>query len=511
MQRRARLRFLGSILGRGVPALSVVFALTLLAGAAHAAKDVLVIDLVQEPSSLDPHVQWNPDSYFVYRNIFDNMLTRDNDGKIVPQVATSWRQIDDSTTEFTLRGDIKFHDGSPLTADDVVFSVKRITDPAFKSPQRDQFNKIVDAIAVSPTVVRLKTEGPYPVLLAQLAKLSIVPKAYVAQVGNEKFNQAPLGSGPYKFVAIQRGVKTTLARNDSYWGDKGEFATAEFHAVPDPATRAADLRSAKADLIVTVNADLADELKKDPKVKVLSVLSERVAYFHLNSLAGPTKDLKVRQAIAHAIDRQGIIDGLMHGYDKPAAIMLAPVHVGYVEGFKGYAYDPAKAKALLKDAGITRDTPFTLFTAPTFDQRVVQAIQQMLIDVGINVTITTSDFAGWLKRALSSPAEFGEMTFSRWSCGCQDADGVLFPLYHSSSQWAKSNDPAMDKELEAARASLDPAVRLAHYRRVHEIAEATVPLVPLYQVAILYGARKELRWTPTPNESFFINRIGWQD
>src|SRR4030088_1835355 len=136
-------------------------AATLCIGVAIAAKDVLVVDLVQEPSSLDPHVQWNPDSYFVYRNVFDNMLTRDDAGKIVPQVATSWRQIDDSTTEFTLRQDIKFHDGTPLTADDVVFSVKRITDAAFKSPQRDQFNKIVDAVAVDPTTIRLKTDGPY--------------------------------------------------------------------------------------------------------------------------------------------------------------------------------------------------------------------------------------------------------------------------------------------------------------------------------------------------------------
>src|SRR5258705_6098220 len=257
-------------------------AATLFAGAALAAKDVLVVDLVQEPSSLDPHVQWNPDSYFVYRNIFDNMLTRDNDGKIIPQVAASWRQVDDSTTEFTLRNDIKFHDGTPLTADDVVFSVKRINDPAFKSPQRDQFNKIVDATAVNPTTVQLKTEGPYPVRLAQLVKLSIVPKAHVTQAGNDKFNQEPIGSGPYRFVSIQRGVKTTLARNDAYWGTKGPFATAEFHAVPDPATRVADLRSGKADLIVTINADLATGIKQDAKVKVLSVLSERVAYFHLN-------------------------------------------------------------------------------------------------------------------------------------------------------------------------------------------------------------------------------------
>src|SRR6478609_8083181 len=131
MHRRAR----SALLRLAIAALAIVFAGT------ASAKDTLFVDLVQEPSSLDPQVQWNPDSYFVYRNIFDNLLTRDNEGKIVPQVATSWRQVDDSTTEFTLRGDIKFHDGTPLTADDVVFSVKRITDPTFKSPQRDQFNK----------------------------------------------------------------------------------------------------------------------------------------------------------------------------------------------------------------------------------------------------------------------------------------------------------------------------------------------------------------------------------
>src|SRR5207247_9894715 len=124
----------------------------------------------------------------------------------------------------------------------------------------------------------------------------------------------------------------------------------------------------------------------------------------------------------HASAGQGLTAGLMAGTDRPGPIMWWRVHVGYVDGFKGYAYDPAKAKALLKEAGITADTPFTLFTAPTFDQRIVQAIQQMLIDVGMKVTIVTSDFAGWLKRAQSSPAEFGEMSFSRWSCGCQDAD-----------------------------------------------------------------------------------------
>jgi peptide/nickel transport system substrate-binding protein len=478
-------------------------------GRAWAAKETLVVDVVNEPASLDPHLQWNPDSYFVYRNIFDNMVTRDDAGQIVPQVATAWRQIDPATVEFDLRGDIKFHDGTALSAEDVVYSVERITDPALKSPQLDQFNKIVGAEAIGTDKVRLKTDGPYPVLLAQLVKLSIVPKAYVEKIGKDQFNQSPMGSGPYKFVALQRGVKTTLARNDAYWGAKGAFAMAEFHAVSDAATRVADLRTGKADLIVTITPDHAAELKTAPGAKVLSVLTERVAYLQLNSLAGPTRDLRVRQAIAHAIDKQAIVDALLGGFDKPANVLLSPAHVGYVPGFKGYEYDPAKAKALLKEAGDVAKGDYTLFTAPLYDQRVVAAIQQMLTDVGITVKITTSDFPTWLKRYQGSPAEFGELTFSRWSCGCQDADGILFPILNSKSAWAKSSDPRIDAALEKARSSLDPNARVQEYKTVLQLAEETVPVVPLYQAAILYGARKELKWQPTPNESLFLNRMGW--
>ncbi|MBI1778735.1 MAG: peptide ABC transporter [Proteobacteria bacterium] len=492
-------------------AFAILAATVVGAGDALAAKDLFVVDLASEPATLDPQLQWSPDTYFVYRNVFDNLLTRDDDGKIAPQVASSWKQIDASTIEFQLQPGIKFHDGTALTADDVVYTVKRITDPAFKSPQLDQFNKIVGAEAVDAKTVRLKTDGPYPVLLAQLTKLSIIPKAYVEKVGGEQFNVNPMGSGPYKFASLQRGVRVALARNDAYWGAKGPFAQVEFHPVPEVATRIADLRSGKADFIVTINSDLAKELKSDPKVKVLSVLSERVAYFQLNSLVGPTADLRIRQAIAHAIDREGIINGIMGGFDKPVTVMLSPVHVGYVDGFKGYAYDKAKAQALIKEAGEPAKAPLTLFTAPIFDQRIVQAIQQMLTEVGLKVNIETSDFTAWLKRAQSGPAEFGAMTFSRWSCGCQDADGVLFPLLYSKSQWSKSSNPEIDKELEAARSTVDESARLPHYKRVYQLAEETVPLVPLYQAAILYAARKELRWRPTPNESLFLNRMGWDE
>ncbi len=146
------------------PALLMAAALSSVAFLAMpaAAKDLFVVDLVNEPSSLDPQKQWNPDSYYVYRNVFDNLLTRDNDGKIVPQIATKWDYKSPTEIVFTLRGDVKFHDGQPLTAEDVAFSINRIIDPAFKSPQFSQFNKIKSAAVSGENEVTVVTDGPYP-------------------------------------------------------------------------------------------------------------------------------------------------------------------------------------------------------------------------------------------------------------------------------------------------------------------------------------------------------------
>jgi peptide/nickel transport system substrate-binding protein len=314
-----------------------------LTGTAAYAKDALIVDLVSEPSSLDPQKQWNPDSYYVYRNIFDNMLTRDDAGKIVPQIATEWKHKSDTEIAFTIRDGVKFHDGTPLTPEDVAFSVNRIIDPKFASPQLGQFNKITSAEVTGDHEVTLKTDGAYPVLLAQLVKLSIVPKHVVEKVGDDAFNLAPVGSGPYKFEKWQRGVSVTLARNDDYWGDKGPFATAEFRAVPDAATRVADLQSGAADLVVTLDSDLAAQLKGSGTAKPLNALTERVAYIKLNPALAPFKDVRVRQAVAHAIDKQGLVDGILGGFDKPADQMATPSHFGYVEGIKGNAYDPELA------------------------------------------------------------------------------------------------------------------------------------------------------------------------
>lgn len=475
------------------------------------AKDKFTVDLVNEPSSLDPHVQWNPDSYYVYRNIFDNLVTRTNKGDIAPQVATSWRQVSDTVTEFQLRNDISFHDGQKLKPEDVVFSVMRIIDPKFASPQRGQFDKITKAEVSGPQSVRLTTDGPYPALLAQLVKLSIVPKHVVESVGKDAFNLKPVGSGPYQFQSWQRGVAVTLARNDRYWGTKGPFTTVAFRAVPDPATRVANLQAGSSDLGVTLNSDLVVPLKNSPRAKVVSVLTERVAYVRLNTTKPPFDNEKVRQAVGLAIDRAGLVDGILGGYDKVLGQMLTPVHVGYAPDLAQPVFDVKKAQALVKEAGAAAQTEIELATSPVFDQRIVQAIQQMLVDSGLKVKINMSDMASYLKRAQGGVDGVPLLSFGRWSCACQDADGVLFPLLHKSSSWSAYRNVKADKMLEDARQTLDTRKRLDAYRGVSQIVMQDVPLVPLYQSASLYGAAKGLDWQATPDESLFLNRMTWKD
>ncbi len=500
-----------SRVSKAAAAFLVATALGLAAGPALAAKDRFVVDLVNEPSSLDPQVQWNPDSYYVYRNIFDNLVTRDDKGEIIPQVATAWKQVSDTEIEFDLRSDIAFHDGSKLTADDVVYSVKRITDPKFASPQLGQFDKITDAIALSPTKVKLVTAGPYPALLAQLVKLSIVPKAVVEAVGKDAFNLKPVGSGPYKFESWQRGVNVQLTRNDAYWGTKAPFPTVIFRAVPDAATRLANLQAGASDLVVTLDADQAAQLKSAPKAQALIGLTERVAYVRLNTTKPPFDNPKLRLAAAYAIDKQAMIDGLLGGYDKQVPELLTPAIFGWIDGIKAPEHDLAKAKALIAEAGPAAKAEIDLSTAPVFDQRIVQAIQQMLTEAGFNVKIAMSDMATYLKRAQAGPETTSLLSFGRWSCACQDADGVLFPLLHKSSGWSAYRNPKMDALLEEARATLDTGKRLAAYKQVHEIVAADVPVVPLYQAVVIYGAAKNLTFQPTPNESLFINRMSWKD
>ncbi|QTF08729.1 ABC transporter substrate-binding protein [Brenneria izadpanahii] len=486
-------------------------ALTLAASlaAAQPVKETLTIDLPGDAATLDPHLQWNTDSYSVYRNIFDNLLTRDAAGKIAPQIAASWTYVNDTTIDFQIRDDVSFQDGSQLTADDVVYSIRRIINPELKSPQLSQFDQIDSAEVTGPNQVRITTKSPYPALLAQLVKLSIVPRAYVEKVGDQQFNQRPLGSGPYRLLNWQKGVQIELQANERYWRGTPPFPRVVFRAVPDVATRIADLQTGKADLIRDLPPDQTAAVQNNADTQVLSAPTERIGYLFINAQAGPTSDVRVRQAIAYAIDRQALIDALLEGYAAPVNVLGAPPVFGYTDQVPGYPFDPDKARELVKAAGAEGAT-ITFLTSPVYSRAMVEAIQQMINDVGLKVEIQSSDQPTFLKRRQGEAANAGGLALGAWSCACQDADGVIFPLFRSGSLWAKYHNADFDALVDSARSILDSGQRLEKYRQAYQILHDEAPGIGLYQAYAIYGASKHLEWRPSANEAMFVMDMSWK-
>ncbi len=472
-------------------------------------KTELVIDLAADAATLDPQLQWDTDSYSVYRNIFDNLVTRNAAGVIVPQVATAWRYTDPTTLVFDLRGDIHFQDGSLLTPDDVAFSINRIIDPALKSSQLSQFDQITSAEVTGPAQVTVHTKTPYPVLLSQLVKLSIVPKAYVQKVGDQGFNERPLGSGPYKLRTWQRGVAITLDAVSGYWRGPPPFASVVFRAVPDVPTRVADLRAGRADLVRGLTPDDAEALKSDKSVQLLTIPTERVAYLSINALSGPTRDVRVRRAIAMAIDRDTLISALQQGFARPVQEVSTPANFGYTTDVPAWPFDPDGARRLIEQAGAKGQT-LQFITSPVYDRRLNEAVQQMLADVGLDVKIVMLDQPTFLRRRQGPAEDAGILSQGRWSCACQDVDGVIFPLFRTGSIWSKFTNPHFDKLVDDARSTLDETRRRDDYRQAFAILHEEAPGIGLFQDVALYGASPRLQWQPTANEAMFVFDMKWR-
>jgi peptide/nickel transport system substrate-binding protein len=464
----------------------------------------LTADLASYPASLDPGLQYDTDSYSVYRNIFDQLLHRDpTTHKIVPWLATSWKQEGQKTWVFTMRAGVKFSDGTPMTAADAAFSIQRILDPKLASQQNANFSAIASATGSGNTLT-ITTKYPSPTLLSYLTTLSVVPMADVKKVGNAAFNLHPIGSGPYTFSSSIPGSQVVLKRNDAWWGAKPQIADVTFRAVPSAASRVADLKSGKADIADSMTPDSATQLKGSSGLQVLSAPTERVSYLAFNTIkGGATNDPKVRQAISMAIDYTSLISELEQGYAKPVNSVLTPLAVGYPTALPGYTYNKAQAKALVKQAGAAGKT-IVMATSPTYDPQIVQSIQANIQDIGLKVSIQNTDQATYLKKVQSPTHDWGSIRFGQWSCACLDADGVAYPLFHTGTIWSSYSNPQFDSLVDSARQTIDPAARTKDYAQAYAILAKDLPGIGLFQIDAIYGASTKLTWTPDAQQSFFV-------
>lgn len=464
----------------------------------------LTADLASYPASLDPGLQYDTDSYSVYRNIFDQLLHRDpRTNEPIPWLAVKWRQTSPTTWVFTLRDDVRFSDGSRLTAADAAFSIERILDPKLGSQQNANFSAVASATGEGDTLT-IRTKYPSPTLLTYLTTLSVVPEAYVKKVGDARFNLHPMGSGPYAVVSTIPGSQVVLKRNDTWWRPRPPIRSVTFRAVPSAASRVADLTSGKADIADSMTPDTAIQMKSASNLNVLSAPTERVSYLAFNTLkGGPTDDPRVRKAISLAIDYQSLIDALEQGYAKRVNSVLTPLAAGYPKALRNYAYDPAEARRLITQAG-ARGKTVVMATSPTYDPQIVQVIQANLKDAGLRVSIVNTDQATYLKKVQGPAHDWGSIRFGQWSCSCLDADGVAYPLFHTGTVWSSYHSTAFDALVDKARETIDPTAREKLYARAYGILDKDLPGIGLFQIYSIYGANKRLVWHPDAQQSFFV-------
>jgi peptide/nickel transport system substrate-binding protein len=470
----------------------------------------LVVDLSGDAATLDPGRQYNTSSYTVYRNIFDNLLRRDSKTlEIIPWVAESWEQTSPTAWEFVIREGIQFHNGEPLQASDVVFSLERILDPAFGSPQFANFSTIKE-VETDGSVVTITTHEPSPTLLTQLVNLSVVPESYVKEHGNDHFNLNPVGSGAYILEKWDRGNEIVLNANPDYWKGEPSIKKVVFRAVPNAASRIADLQSGLADIVFPISPDDVQNIEQNPDLKVLSTPTERVTYLAFNVLGDtPTKSEEVRKAIAYGVNYEEMMSALLGGYGDKVNSVLTPFSFGYIESIEGYEYNPEKAKELLNQAGYSDGLTLDFATSPAYDQRVIQAVQGDLSKIGIEVNIVNTDHATYLQNIQSENRNWGSIRMGNWSCACLDADGTIYPLFRTGSVWSSYSNEDFDKAVDAARTTTDESERLAAYENGFKILHDEVPGIGLWQLHQLYGASKNLNWKPDAQESFFVQDMEW--
>jgi peptide/nickel transport system substrate-binding protein len=508
---------------------SLALAGALLAGSmtlplAAATAQELKIGLAAEPSSADPHFHNLTPNNQVARHVFETLISQDEFQRLGVGLAQSWKLIDDLTWEFTLRPNVKFHDGSPFTADDVIFSFNRVPNVPKAPAPKTSFTRGKTFEKINDLTFRVKTPAPYPLMLNDLANIEIMSAKAAANVTTEDLNagKGTIGTGPYQFVEFVPGDRLVLKRNDSYWGGKPTWERVVFRFIKSDPTRVAALLSGDVDMIENVpSADVA-RLKTDNRVTISSALSNRLIYLHMDRLReespfvkakdgaaikNPFNDLKVRQALSMALNRQAIVDRIMEGEAVVAGQLLPDIYQGTSKTLKPVAYNVDGARKLLAEAGFPNGFSLTIHGPngryPN-DTKVIEAVAQMFTRIGIETKVETLPPAVFFSRASNGgpnrTPEFS-MILAGWSAGTGEASGSLGPLLGTfdtqsgigTANRGRYSNPKVDELLKKALATVNDSERAKLLAEGTEVAINDVGLIPVYYNKNTWAARKGLR------------------
>ena len=465
----------------------ILFLLAALLSACNAPppRDTLVMIIESGPANLDPRVGTDAQSERIGKLIFDSLVHRDEHFNLQPWLAESWEIPDPLTYIFHLRHDVHFHDGSPLTARDVKWTFDSIISGKVVTPKASTFQFVKEVDAPDPYTIIFRLKEPYATLLWNVSDGAI---AIVPYGSGKDFNRHLIGSGPFRFVSLAPDTEVVIERNPDYWGKKASVERVRFAVIPDTTTRVLELRKGTADVASNaLTADMALALRKERNLIVEESPGSIYSYLAFNLRDPILRDVRVRQAIAYAIDRGPMVHYLWQDQAQLAAGILPPQHWAYTGNVRRYEHDPAKARQLLDQAGypLAHGHRFriTMKTSTEESSRLLAAVlQQQLAQVGIDLEIRTYEFATFYSDVQKGAFQLYSL---RWIGGNEDPD-IFEHAFHSKSFPPRRanrsfySNPRADALIDQARATTDQAIRARLYQELQQMLAEDLPYINLW-------------------------------
>ena len=487
----------------------------------------LTIGLASEATAMDPHFHNTGNNNQLMSQVYDRLINQGPNQELLPGLATSWGPTDDPLVwEFVLREGVTFHDGSAFTAEDVAYTIARVpTVPNSPSSFATYTADISEVEIVDDYTVRFHSETPVPLMANNLSTIYIVSSEIGEEAATEDFNtgEHAVGTGPYRQVDYTPGEQVVLEANPDYWDGAPLWDTVTFRPISSPAARVAALLAGDVDVIASVPTTDIAQLEDDDSVSLWQGISNRVIYLHLDSdrvesphvaatggddIENPLRDVRVRQALSMAIDRDAIVDDVMEGIAIPAGQLLPEGFFGVSDELEVLDYDPEGAQALLAEAGYADGFALTLHGPNDRyinDAAVAQAIAQMWSRIGLETAVETMPRSVYFGRA--SALEFSVMLVG-WGAGSGEASSPLRALIATNTPdrgWGGANrgrfsNAEFDALLEEALQTVDDDARAALLAEATELAMDQVAIIPTHFQVNTWGTRAGLEYIPRTDE-----------
>lgn len=456
-------------------------------------KDNLTVTLSGEPTTLNPHAIGQLNAYIVNYCIYDTLLKKDAEGKILPNVAKEYEPIDDTHIRFRIRDDIMFSNGEKLTAEDVLFTIKTITESSTTKSTYSAFDGENSYTEDDYTIV-IALKKPFAAAYDFLTHSysSIVCKSYYESVGKDEYGITPVGSGPYTVESWTSGSSIVLKRNESYWGEKGASATITLKFISEQSNRAMELETGGTDIALAISTMDAPRIDESDKLDLIKVPSYQVVFLALNQTKDLTSDLLVRKALAHATDAATIAEVV---YGDFGSVANSPMAQGVPEyaACTTYEYNIDKAKELLAQAGYPDGITLTGRVQTNADFEAISAmIPNMWKNAGINIEINVYDKATYSEKGKENGGTNLTVTAQTATTGsAYQAIGTLFSTT-STSGVINNRDEVLENLISEAAKEYDAAARKEKYAEAEQYIIDNVLIIPIAFTNQIYGVSKKV-------------------